>query len=93
MIKAIGQAQAGRIDPARVQATADGKPVARAEAAGRVQGGEAEESAIGAIVAAGPPVDAARVARIKAQIADGSYTVDPRRIADKMIELDLRPAT
>jgi len=90
MIKPIGQAQTGRIDPARTQATTDGKPVARTEAAGRILAADGEDSAIGAIVAAGPPIDVDRVARIKAQIADGSYRIDPRRIADKMIEQDLK---
>jgi len=40
-------------------------------------------------MAAAPPVDTARVASLKAQIAAGTYTVDPGRIADAMIALDL----
>jgi len=38
---------------------------------------------------AAPPVDTARVASLKGQIAAGTYTVDPGRIADSMIALDL----
>ena len=40
-------------------------------------------------LSAAPPVDTAKIAALRAQIADGSYTVDPGRIADAMIALDL----
>jgi negative regulator of flagellin synthesis FlgM len=40
------------------------------------------------VLADTPDVDQARVARIKAAIADGSYDVNPSRIADKMLRLD-----
>ncbi|TRW16689.1 flagellar biosynthesis anti-sigma factor FlgM [Glacieibacterium frigidum] len=40
-------------------------------------------------LAAAPPVDTAKVAALKSQTAAGSYTVDPARIADAMIALDL----
>lgn len=33
----------------------------------------------------GPPIDADRVAALKAAIADGSYSVDPGKIADALI--------
>ncbi len=33
----------------------------------------------------GPPVDAERVATLKAAIADGSYKIDPGKIADALI--------
>jgi negative regulator of flagellin synthesis FlgM len=41
------------------------------------------------LAAAGPPVDAGKVAAIRAAIADGSYRVDPQAIADRMVDLDL----
>ena len=40
-------------------------------------------------LAASPPVDAGKVERLRAAIADGSYTPDPAAIAAKMIALDL----
>ena len=40
-------------------------------------------------MAALPPIDAGKVAALKSQIAAGSYTIDPGRIADAMIALDL----
>jgi negative regulator of flagellin synthesis FlgM len=39
--------------------------------------------------AASAPIDTARVAALRESIANGSYTVDPEKIAAKMIELDL----
>lgn len=37
---------------------------------------------------AGAPVDEAKVAAIRAAIADGSYTVDAGRVAERLIGLD-----
>ena len=37
------------------------------------------------LAAQGPPVDAARVAELRAAIAEGRYDVDSRRIAEAMI--------
>lgn len=44
------------------------------------------------LVAAGPPVDLARIDRIKAKIRDGSYKPDPAGIAARMVDLDLSKA-
>ncbi len=41
------------------------------------------------MAAAGAPIEADKVARIKAGIADGSYRVNAQAIAEKMIALDL----
>jgi negative regulator of flagellin synthesis FlgM len=38
----------------------------------------------------GPPVDAARVAQLRAAIADGSYGIDPERIAAAMLASEQR---
>jgi negative regulator of flagellin synthesis FlgM len=35
-----------------------------------------------------PEVDSARVAEIKASIADGSYQVDPEKIVDKLLQIE-----
>lgn len=45
-------------------------------------------SAVVADLAKAPPVNAARVAELKAQMQAGRYTVDPLRIADAMLKLD-----
>lgn len=41
------------------------------------------------LAAAGAPVDQAKVDNIRAAIAEGSYLIDPQRLAQKMIALDL----
>jgi flagellar biosynthesis anti-sigma factor FlgM len=45
-------------------------------------------SALVADLAKAPPVNAARVAELKAQIEGGRYPLDPLRIADAMLKLD-----
>jgi negative regulator of flagellin synthesis FlgM len=44
------------------------------------------------MAAAGPPVNAEKVEAIRAAIAEGRYSVDADKIAERMIALDLRPA-
>lgn len=39
-------------------------------------------------MAATPAFDAAKVERIKSLIAEGQYSVDPQRLADRFIELE-----
>ena len=41
------------------------------------------------IASEGAPVDQAKIAEIRAAIAEGSYIVDPQKLAQKMIALDL----
>ena len=43
------------------------------------------------IAAQGAPIDAAKVAAIRAQIANGTFRVDPEAIAERMIASDLPP--
>lgn len=86
MIKGVGDGKPGRIEPARVGL----------DRSARIQRGpslapgtpEAPKSlAAAALVAEGPPVDMAKVAIVKAAIAEGRYPVDPIRIAEGMIAL------
>ncbi len=44
---------------------------------------------LGVAVENQPVVDTKRVEQVKQAIMDGSYTVDPTRIAEKMMELDM----
>lgn len=44
---------------------------------------------IGEIASAGAPVDAEKVAAIRAAIAEGRYPVDADKITEKMLALDL----
>jgi negative regulator of flagellin synthesis FlgM len=50
---------------------------------------QAPASPVAAMAAEGAPVDSAKVAAIRAAIAEGRYPVDPARIAAAMIDADL----
>jgi len=39
-------------------------------------------------LSASPPVDGAKVARLQQAIASGTYTVDPQKIAERMVALE-----
>lgn len=41
------------------------------------------------LAALGPPVDVDKVSRIRAAIANGSYTIDVQAIASRMVDYDL----
>ncbi len=83
------------IDPVHSQATgAVGRPspavsgaaIAVAPATSDTQSSAAAVRTTARTVAdLGPPVDAERVSALKAAIADGSYSIDPGKIADALI--------
>jgi negative regulator of flagellin synthesis FlgM len=89
MIDGIGKVTPGRIDPARAVEGGTAAAPARDALAGRAGQGAGVGGAVADMVRSGPPVDEARVAAIKAAIADGRYPVDADRIAERMIALDL----
>lgn len=62
------------------------------------QSGRAPEAGVavetnGAIASGRPPVDAERVAEIRAALRDGSYPIIPAKIADAMIAAKLMLST
>ncbi len=72
--------ETGTADPARaVRRTAPGSEISTSRN-GR--------SALVADMASAPPVNAARVAELRAQVAGGRFPVDPVAIADAMLRLD-----
>lgn len=87
MIDGIG----GRLplSPVRTNAVASSAPAAPAQG---VEGPAAASSTLSTLtrdMAASPPVDTAKVDRVKAAIGAGTYAVEPARIADAMIAHDL----
>jgi negative regulator of flagellin synthesis FlgM len=86
MIDGVGKSGAGPIDLGRAEKGNAASPVAGTGA----RSGEGRiESAVLDLVASGPPVDTGRVASIRSAIAQGRYPIDPDRIAERMIALDL----
>lgn len=85
MINGIGST--GRADAARVVTGQKAEAVDRPAA---IDTQDARPTSPAAVLAAyGPPIDAAKVAAVRALIAEGRYTIDPQAIAAKMVELDL----
>ncbi|BBE36083.1 flagellar biosynthesis anti-sigma factor FlgM [Sphingosinicella microcystinivorans] len=76
------------LDPAAAKA-AGARKTAAAEATPTPPRAELSELATAARDATTAPIDATRVAELRAAIASGSYKVDPEQIARKMVDLDL----
>ncbi len=87
MIDGIGNTGAGRLTLVRGGAAERGAELGKAGES-RLRS-EAPASPVAAMAAQGAPVDGAKVAAIRAAIAEGRYPVDPARIAAAMIEVDL----
>jgi negative regulator of flagellin synthesis FlgM len=89
MIDGVGKSRAGaRIELPRAfveRSVAAGKT---GDALGQRNVGGPGSAAAG-LASGGPPVDSGKVAAIRAAMAEGRYPVDPDRIAEAMIELDL----
>jgi negative regulator of flagellin synthesis FlgM len=76
------------LDPAAAKAAGAAK-TATAQTAPTPARAELSELATAARDAAAAPIDTARVAELRAAIANGTYKVDPEQIARKMVDLDL----
>ena len=89
MIDPLNGSPAARLAPASSHSpTASSAPVT---AIGVIAPAAAELSPLATAakaLAAAPPVDAARVANVRAALASGSYAVDPHAIADAMLRLE-----
>ncbi|MDO9488490.1 MAG: flagellar biosynthesis anti-sigma factor FlgM [Sphingomonadaceae bacterium] len=86
MIKSVGDKQFGRIDAPRVGLDRAGSAAKPASAGGAPAQVGAPVSPAADMAAQGAPVDGAKIAAIKAAIAEGRYPVDPTKIADAMIK-------
>jgi negative regulator of flagellin synthesis FlgM len=89
MIKPVGQMLNPAIEAAKLrdaQASRGAQPVV-AENSRATSAASASPSA--RMAAEGPPIDNARILKIKQAIADGNYPVDADKIAAKMLDLDL----
>ena len=90
MIDGVGDNKVSRVGPTRVgleRAT----PIARLGDSRTQERVGSPVSPAADMAAAGPPVNADKVATIRAAIAEGRYPVDPDKIAERMIALDLKP--
>ena len=91
MIERIGKSGAGRLELVRSTAERSASAGKAGDALGARQV-SGPSGAVAEMVASGPPVDAGKVAAIRAAIAEGRYPVDPNKIATSMLALDLPSA-
>jgi negative regulator of flagellin synthesis FlgM len=64
------------------------EPVSKAAPSGS-EAAKAQSTPAAEMAAQGAPIDMGKVAAIRARISDGTYKIDAKAIADKMIALDL----
>ncbi len=64
------------------------RPEGEAESVSLTLTSSLQISATSREMASTPAFDQAKVERIKAQIAEGRYAIDPQRIADRLIEFE-----
>lgn len=88
MIPAIGSTGLTRAVQMQGDGVARSEPVAKTASAGS-EAAKAQATPAAEMAAAGAPIDTDKVAAIRAKIADGSYKIDPKAIADAMIARDL----
>ena len=85
-----------KVDETRTSRTQDSKTSPSGPAAGKASGGDTVQLTSGAqllsrlekTLASSPGVDAAKVAEVKAAIAEGNYEIDSGAIADAMIRFE-----
>lgn len=89
MINGIGPTGAGAVDTARNQGVQKSAPIGNPAAKPAAE--ETVPNPAAALAAAGAPVDADKVAAVRAAIANGSYRLDIQAIANRMIDIDILP--
>lgn len=89
MVDSIGQARASALNSIKLREAGKSQGAASAGLDGGASEASETQSPAARMAAEGAPVDAARIAEIKAAIANGDYPVDPEKIAEKMLDLDL----
>lgn len=92
MIKPVGQQVSAAVDAAKLREAAQTRTSAPAPQATQASASVAAETVAtpaSRMAAQGAPVDSARIERVKQAIASGKYPVDPDKIAEKMLDLDL----
>jgi negative regulator of flagellin synthesis FlgM len=90
MIKSVGQGLNAAVEAAKLRETAQSRSTVKVstDVASEKVATTVSTSA-SRVASQGAPIDTARIARIKQAIASGNYPVDPDKIAEKMLDLDL----
>ena len=91
MITAVGSTGIARAIELRGDSVGKAEPVAKLEPADAQASGTVTTPAA-ELAAQGAPIDEAKVAAIRSAIANGTYKIDPKAIAERMIAMDLPKA-
>ena len=88
MITAVGPTGIARPIELRSESVSKSEPAAKVEQTD-AQGSAPITTPAAELAAQGAPIDTAKVETIRAAIANGTYKIDAKAIADRMIALDL----
>ncbi len=88
MINAVGPTGIARAIELRSDKVGKSEPVTPTDPAG-AQASNQVTTAAAALTAQGAPIDMAKVAAIRAAIANGAYKIDVTAIAERMVAMDL----
>lgn len=89
MIKSVGQGANPAIEAAKLRETAQTRTPVKVSSDVSTTVATSVSTPASRMAAQGAPIDMARISRIKQAIASGNYPVDPDKIAEKMLDLDL----
>jgi negative regulator of flagellin synthesis FlgM len=88
MINAVGPTGIARTLGVRSEGVGKNDPVTKVDSTNAQESGAITTPAA-ELAAQGAPIDTAKVASIREAIANGTYKIDAKAIANRMIELDL----
>lgn len=89
MIDGVGRSERGRLTLDRASVERSAPTAKTGEVVQQERPAVAHSLAYEMLSAVGPPVDVQKVAQLRAAIAEGRYPVDPQKIAESMVALDL----
>src|SRR3546814_5917876 len=89
MVESIGQARTSGLNGVKLREAGKGQAGSSIGLDGTAPKIGNAQSPASRMAAEGAPVDMDRVSEIKAAIASGHYPVDPDKIAERMMNLDL----
>lgn len=92
MIKSVGQALSAAVEAARLRESGQTRAPAKVSSETASEAAQSVSTPAARMAAQGAPLDMERIARVKQAIASGNYPVDPEKIAEKMLDLDLPTA-
>jgi negative regulator of flagellin synthesis FlgM len=89
MIKSLGGQVGAALDATQLRASGKTRAADLLSSGATPETSGATATPAARMAALGAPIDSDRVAEIRVAIASGNYPIDPARIADRMLALDL----